>query len=125
MVTNLSLSRFGRSTNERYTNMANFGQRPALKQKVKSMLHRKEALRLIGEGLPVTVVAERLKMTVQSVRRHLRGALASESLFPSGLDADQVATLRQIEGERLTRLWQRAQSALETIEARIGSDCEK
>ena len=59
------------------------------------------------------------------VRKILHKALAAESLFPSGLDSEKVAMLRQVEGERLTGLWRRTQAALETIEARLGTDCER
>lgn len=90
------------------------GQRPALKQKVKAMIRRKEALSLVGQGLPITVIAERLSLTVQSVRRHLRAALASDSLFPSTLTPERIAELRQLEAEKLFYIWQKLHESFET-----------
>jgi DNA-binding transcriptional ArsR family regulator len=81
--------------------MAHVGKHPALKQKVRSAIRRRDALDLVGKGLPITEVSQQLSLTPQSVRRHLRAALATESLFPHTLSAERVAELRTIEGEKL------------------------
>ena len=77
------------------------GKAPHLKTKVKSMLHRKEALSLVSQGWPITKISERMGIAVQSVRRLLRQALASESLYPNQLSPEAIAELRVLEAERL------------------------
>jgi hypothetical protein len=106
-----------KSHSARYTNM---GQRPALKQKVRSAIRRRDALALVGKGLPITEVAEQLELTTQSVRRHLRAALATESLFPHTLSAERVAELRTVEGEKLQLAWRKVAEAFGVADPKNG-----
>lgn len=99
-----------------FTNMSSIGRHPALKQKVRSAIKRREALDLVGKGLPITEVAQQLSLTPQSVRRHLRAALATESLFPHTLGAERVAELRTIEGEKLQTAWRHVSDAFEVVD---------
>jgi hypothetical protein len=48
-----------------------------------------------------------------------------QSTFPSTLDSGQIGALRQIEAERLTKLWQKVQSALDQILPRLGTEGER
>jgi hypothetical protein len=77
------------------------GKAPHLKIKVKSLLHRQEALSLVSQGWPITKISEKMGMAVQSVRRLLRQALATESMFPSSLTPERVAELRVLEAEQI------------------------
>jgi hypothetical protein len=65
------------------------------------MLHRKEALALVSQGWPITKISEHMGIAVQSVRRLLRQALATDSIFPSSLTHERVSELRVLEAERL------------------------
>jgi hypothetical protein len=106
-----------KSHSARYTNM---GQRPALKQKVRAAIKRRDALALVGKGLPITEIAEQLELTTQSVRRHLRAALATESLFPHTLGAERVAELRTLEGEKLQLAWRKVAGAFDVADPKNG-----
>jgi hypothetical protein len=77
------------------------GKAPHLKIKVKSMIHRQEALSLVGQGWPITKISEHMGIAVQSVRRLLRQALATESLYPNQLTPERVAELRVLEAEQI------------------------
>jgi hypothetical protein len=101
------------------------GRRPSLKLKARSLMRQKTALALVGKGRSLTSIATEIGISVQSIRKHLRKALETESLFPSSLDNEQVGHLRQIEGERLTNLWQQTQSALDQLQPRLGSKTER
>ncbi len=77
------------------------GHAPNTKNKAKALVARQKILMLIGEGQPVSKIAESLGLTVQTVRAHLRKALATESLYPGSLSGEKVAELRQMIAERL------------------------
>jgi hypothetical protein len=77
------------------------GKAPNLKLKVKSLLHRQEALALVGQGWPITKISQKMGIAVQSVRRLLRQALATDSLFPSSLTPERVSELRVLEAEKI------------------------
>ena len=97
------------------------GRAPRLKQRVKAMLNRKTALELVGAGETVANTARQLGITVQSVRRLLRQALATESLFPASLTPERIAELRQLEGEKLTFVWQKLHESFEATPAEQGT----
>jgi hypothetical protein len=52
-------------------------------------------------------------------------AIESESFYPNNLAPERITELRVIECERLTKLWQKAQLALDQIQPRLGSDGER
>jgi predicted ArsR family transcriptional regulator len=91
------------------------GRRPSLKRPALALARRKKALELLVACKSLTAIAAELNISVQSVRKHLRKALETDSLFPPSLDADQVGQLRQIEAERLIRLWEKTHSTLESV----------
>ncbi len=101
------------------------GRPPALKQKARSLARRQTAMQLLAKGEPITAIAEQLCVTTRQVRFYLSAALETESFYPSSLDGQQIGQLRQIEGERLTNLWHKAQLALDQIQPRLGSDGER
>jgi hypothetical protein len=92
------------------------GKAPTLKREVKAMLARKEAMQLVGEGLPITEISARMNMPVRSVRRVLHRALETESLFPNTLTPERVAELRILEGEKLNRVWAMVSKALDVVD---------
>src|SRR5258707_5566985 len=101
------------------------GRPPALKQKARSLARRQTAMQLLAKREPITAIAEQLCVTTRQVRFYLSAALDTESFYPSSLDGQQIGQLRQIEGERLTNLWHKAQLALDQIQPRLGSDGER
>jgi transposase len=88
-------------------------------------MRRKQALALVAEGKPLTLIATELNVSVQTVRSHLRKALATESLYPASLSAEEVGQLRQVQAEVLANSRQKAIQSHETITARIGTKLEK
>jgi hypothetical protein len=92
------------------------GKAPTLKREVKAMLARKEAMSLVGQGLPITEISARMNMPVRSVRRVLHRALETESLFPNTLTPERVAELRILEGEKLNRVWSLVSKALDVVD---------
>jgi hypothetical protein len=80
------------------------GRAPILKQKVRALVTRHKVLELIGQGSSVLEIASEMKTSTHSIRRHLHKALETESLFPTNLDGQQVAQLRQVEAEKLARI---------------------
>jgi hypothetical protein len=96
------------------------GKAPHLKNKVKSLLHRQEALSLVSQGWPITKISEHMGIAVQSVRRHLRQALTTESLYPNQLTPERVAELRIIEAEKLATSTQRVITAQTNALGRLG-----
>jgi transposase len=101
------------------------GRGPTLKRKVQSLIRQKSALALVGEGKPLTVVATELNVSVQTVRKHLRRALATESLFPSTLSAEEIAQLRQVQAEVLANSRQKAIQTHAVIAGRVGTEEER
>lgn len=83
-------------------------------------MRQKKALDLVGEGLPLTTIAGRLNISVQSVRKHLRKALETESLFPSSLTPERISQLRQIESEKLQLAWKKVAEAFEAADPSNG-----
>src|SRR5258708_5511571 len=101
------------------------GKAPVLKTKVKAMLRRQEALSLVGQGWPITKISEHMGTAVQSVRRLLRQALATESIFPSSLTPERVAELRVLEAERLAVSTQKVVVAQNNALRRLKADNPK
>lgn len=101
------------------------GHVPKLKIAARSLARRQEALELVGQGLPIIEVAQRMQISVQSVRNHLHKALESASLYPSSLNPEEVAQLRQVQAEVLSNSRQKALSVQVEIADRVGTDREK
>jgi hypothetical protein len=101
------------------------GKAPHLKNKVKSLLHRQEALSLVSQGWPITKISEHMGIAVQSVRRHLRQALTTESLYPNQLTPERVAELRVLEAERLAVSTQKVVVAQNNALRRLKADNPK
>jgi transposase len=99
--------------------------RQKLSVRAKMLMRCREALRLTSEGLSQIEVSHRMGVSTDSVKRYVQRALATESTFPSTLDSGQIGALRQIEAERLTKLWQKVQSALDQILPRLGTEGER
>jgi transposase len=93
--------------------------------RAKMLMRCREALKLTSEGLSQIEVSQRMGVSTDSVKRYVQRALATESTFPSTLDSGQIGALRQIEAERLTKLWQKVQAALDQIQPRIGTEGER
>ncbi|HWY92242.1 MAG TPA: helix-turn-helix domain-containing protein [Chthoniobacterales bacterium] len=98
------------------------GNAPKLKQKARSLARRQTAMRLLAEGQPITSIAESLSVTTRTVRNLLTIALATESHFPSSLDAQAIAQLRQVVAERLDHYNRRLTKAAERAEAMLDND---
>jgi hypothetical protein len=60
---------------------------------------------------------ERAEASAQSAR--------DREPIPPSPDADQVGQLRQIEAERLIKLWEKTRSTLDAVQPRIGTKSEK
>jgi hypothetical protein len=101
------------------------GHRPSIKLKAKALVNRQKIMELIGAGQSVMATARQVGMTVQSVRRHLRKALATESLYPGSLSAEEVAQLRQVQAEVLSNSRQKAIQTHTAVADRIGTPAEK
>lgn len=98
---------------------------PKLQLKARTLARRQKIMRLVGECRPVVEIAREMELDVRSIRRHLSKALESESLYPNGLDSERIGELRQIEAERLTKLWQKTQMTIDQVQPRIGTDGER
>ena len=88
-------------------------------------MRRQEALKLVGLGLPIVAIAERMGLSTITVRSHLRKALSTESLYPGSLTAEEVAQLRQIQAEVLSNSRSKALRVQAVVAARIGTPAEK
>ena len=73
------------------------GYVPKVKIAARNLARRQQALRLVGQGLPITDVARQMGLSPFGVRKILHKALASESVYPNTLGPEQVAELRQLE----------------------------
>jgi hypothetical protein len=91
----------------------------------KRLVNMRQALQLRAEGMLIGQIAERLSVNPATAKRYIAHALATESMFPSSLDAAQVSELRQIEAEALVTFRQAAQEVLQKVQARVGTDEEK
>lgn len=96
------------------------GQRPILKRKALALINRQKVMVRIGEGKTVLATASELGLTVQTVRRHMRYALRSESIFPNSLDAKQAGELRQMIAERLDGYNRKLATATKRAEEWLG-----
>lgn len=95
------------------------------KVKARILVLGRKALELRAEGLHNSAIADRLGITLASAKRYISHALETESQYPGSLDGEQIGQLRQVEAERLTKLWQRVQSALDQILPRLGTEGER
>jgi hypothetical protein len=95
------------------------------KARARILVLGRKALELRAEGLHNSAIADRLGITVATAKRWIGLALARESQYPGNLDGEQIGQLRQVEAERLTKLWQRVQSALDQIQPRLGTEGER
>jgi IS30 family transposase len=76
-------------------------------------------------GKSLSQIAEQFGVSEKTIDRDIRTELQTASFYPSSLDGQQIAQLRQVEAERLTKLWQRAQLALDMIGPRLGTEGER
>jgi IS30 family transposase len=76
------------------------------------MVRRQEVLKLVGEGLSVVEIGQRLGRSRDTVTRVLHQALSQDTLFPSTLSSEKVGTLRQIEAEKLQTMNRKLQSGV-------------
>src|SRR5271165_1989529 len=60
-----------------------------------------------------------------SIKRYLKRALETESMFPSSLSPEEVGTLRQLQAEVLANSRQKAIETHAAVAARIGTSQEK
>ena len=96
-----------------------------LRARAQTLVRRRESLAYHVAGKSLTQIAEHFGVSEKTIDRDIRAELATASFYPSSLDGQQIAQLRQVEAERLTKLWQRVQLVLEQIQPRIGTDGER
>jgi predicted transcriptional regulator len=101
------------------------GRAPTLKVKARVLARKMLSLQRLAEGVPISKIAEELNVTPRQVRTYLGQALEVQSIYARPLSPERVQEFRALEAERLSRLWQKVQLALDQVQPRIGSKAEK
>ena len=91
----------------------------------KTLVRRKESFAQHVAGKSLSQIAEQFGVSEKTIDRDIRTELQTASFYPSSLDGQQIAELRMVEGERLSKLWQRVQLALDMIQPRLGTEGER
>jgi hypothetical protein len=96
-----------------------------MKIKARALARKQLSLQRLAEGVPIARIADELNVTPRQVRTYLGQALEVQSIYATPLSPERVQEFRALEAERLSRLWQKIQLALDQVQPRIGSKAEK